>query len=337
MTGRAGDASVSSPGDGGVPPDFDGLVAEHLDHDIDDDGRARLESLVSGDPRCARAMARAALLHDAIARELVAGELGRSAVHSGSIARLGRRAAVAAALLAAVGGMLWLGLSPRSAVAAERELSRIASVRADVRRVYRIDAGESGDRRGAERRKPDSRGARAKPGIDDALLHLGAPGCYVLERRDAEGQEAVTGCNGQSSWSITGRGAVRTSRSLTRFRGALPGEQHDLPFVDPSEGFARLQGAYDLSLGPSQLRDGREVRSIVAHRRADAARGPKDVTIEYDVESARVLRMEFDRLPQANGGPRSVTLELVGEHPLEPAYFSHEAHHDAGRKVISED
>jgi hypothetical protein len=49
------------------------------------------------------------------------------------------------------------------------------------------------------------------------------------------------------------------------------------------------------------------------------------------------MRMTFDRLPQANGGPRTVTLELVTEHPLDPEFFRHESHHDRDRKVIAED
>jgi hypothetical protein len=61
------------------------------------------------------------------------------------------------------------------------------------------------------------------------------------------------------------------------------------------------------------------------------------VAIEYDAETTRVMRMTFDRLPQANGGPRTVTLELVTEHPLDPEFFRHESHHDRDRKVIAED
>ena len=204
-------------------------------------------------------------------------------------------------------------------------------------RVYAIEASDGPGVRPALRRRTDTRAARPGPGIDDAVLHLGAPGCYVLERRGPDGEETITGSDGERGWAVSARGAVRTSRNPARFRGALPGEQHDLPFVDPSEGFAQLRKSYDIALGRDGSHDGRTTRTIVAHRRPDVPRGPKDVTIEYDAETARVVRMTFDRLPQANGGPRTVTLELVGEHPLEAGFFGHESHHDRDRKVIAED
>lgn len=331
------DARRSGDFDDALPADLAALVAAHLDGTIDGAGRGRLESLVASDARCARELARTALLHDALARELVAGEAGRSAARPGALARLGRRAAVAASLMLAAGLLLWVGLQPRPAIAAEGELARLASAPTDTRRVYAIEASDVPGARPALRRRTDARAARPGPGIDDAVLHLGAPGCYVLERRGPDGEETVTGSDGEHGWVVSARGAVRTSRNPARFRGALPGEQHDLPFVDPSEGFAQLRKAYDIALGRDGSHDGRATRTIVALRRPDVPRGPKDVTIEYDALTARVVRMTFDRLPQANGGPRTVTLELIGEHPLEAGFFRHESHHDRDRKVIAED
>jgi hypothetical protein len=324
-------------GDEPMPDGWAELVSAHLDRTIDEQGAVRLDLLVADDPRCARDLARAAFLHDAIARELPAGEVGRSAARPGAIARIGRRVPVAAVLMIAAGLLLWVGLQPQPAAAAEGELARIAAASAPARRVYLIEAGNEPAQRPIGRRKPDLRTPRAKPGIDEAVLHLGGPGCYVLERRGDDGEPVVTGSDGRRSWSVPARGAVRTSMNPSRFRGGLPGEQHELPFVDPADGFGELSRAYDVSLGPVGMADGRTTRSIVAHRRPETPRGPKDVTIEYDAETARVLRMTFDRLPQANGGPRSVTLELVGEHPLDAAFFRHESHHDRGRKVIAED
>jgi len=327
----------SGGGTGAMPEGWAELMSAHLDRTIDAEGSHRLDRLVATDPRCARDLARAALLHDAIAREVVAGEIGRDAARPSVAARIGRRVPLAAALALAAGLLLWVGLQPQSAVAAEGELARIAAASSPVRRVYLIEAGDGPSQRSAGRRKAEVRAPRAKPGINEAILHLGGPGCYVLERHGEDGETMITGSDGRRGWSVPARGAVRTSSNPSRFRGALPGEQHDLPFVDAADGFEELRRAYDIALGPAARVDGRATRSIVARRRADASRGPKDVAIEYDAETARVMRMTFDRLPQANGGPRTVTLELVTEHPLDPEFFRHESHHDRDRKVIAED
>ena len=169
------------------------------------------------------------------------------------------------------------------------------------------------------------------------MLNLGAAGCYVLTRTGDDGKSIVTGSDGHYSWSIPDRGAVRVSSDLARFRGALPGEQHDLPFIDPKDGLDVLMRSYDIALGVAGEIDGRPVRSIVATRKAGIARGPKGVELWYDSETAIIVRMQFDRLPQAQGGPRAVTLDLLAESPLDPAFFTHELHHDADRQVINED
>lgn len=336
-----------------MPEGWEELAAAFLDRTIDDAGRARLDALVASDPRCSRELARAVLLHDAIARELTDGARGRSAARSLAWMRTARRLAVAAVLALAAGIGLWALVAERPAIAADAELRRLASAASGERREYLITARESDHpvgRRGAERagddapvaerqgdRRNGQRGARPRPSLDGARLTVGARGSYVLERTDADGARVLTGSDGATSWAVPAGGAVRVSRNPARFRGGLPGEQHDLPFVDPADGADELRRAYDVSLAPDRLEGGRRIRTIVATRRADAARGPRDVTIEYDADTALVLRMTLDRLPQAGGGPRSLILRLVGESPLEPAFFSHAAHHGADRKVLAED
>ena len=147
----------------------------------------------------------------------------------------------------------------------------------------------------------------------------------------------MTDSDGVVAWSVPARGAVRVSRDPARFRGALPGQQHELPFVHPVEGIELLRKSYDLSLGRESVEDGRVVRAMVGVRRAGVQRGPKEFRLWYDPATAAVLRMELDRLPQANGGPRSVLFELVSESPLDPAFFAHDAHHGRDRTVKFED
>ncbi len=349
-----------APAEGELPAGWGELVAASLDRTIDDAGRARLSGLVATDPRCARDFARAALLHDALSREIEAGSVGRGAARRVAVVGVLRRFAVAAVLLLAVGTLLWVGGDSRTALAAETELSRIAQAARTLRREYRITATDQdvapdhrGDRRGPDRadrsdrpdkrrgdqrgdQRNDARGPNAKPSIDGATLHLGAAGAYVLERTAADGSRVVSGSDGVTSWVVPAQGAVRVSRDPRRFRGGLPGEQHDLPFVDPADGVEELRRSYAVSLGPERDADGRRTRTLVSQRRADTQRGPRDVTIEYDADSALVRRMTFGRLPQAGGGPRAVSLDLVAEHPLDAAFFSHDAHHAPGRKVVVE-
>jgi hypothetical protein len=344
---------MTAPRDEPVPEGWDELAAAFLDRTVDEAGRARLDALVASDPRCARELARAVLLHDAIARELTDGARGRSAARALAWTRTARRLAVAAALALAAGVGLWALVAERPAIAADAELRRLASAATGERREYLITARESDHpvgRRGAERigdgasaadrhvdRRNGQRGGRPRPSLDGARLILGTRGSYVLDRTDADGARVLTGSDGATSWAVPAAGAVRVSRNAARFRGGLPGEQHDLPFVDPADGADELRRAYDVSLAPDRLEGGRRIRTIVATRRADAARGPRDVTIEYDADTALVLRMTLDRLPQAGGGPRSVTLDLVGGAPAQPGYFSHAAHHGPERAVLAED
>ena len=129
-----------APAEGELPAGWGELVAAALDRTIDDAGRTRLSGLVATDPRCARDFARAAMLHDALSREIEAGSVGRGAARRVAVVGVLRRFAVAAVLLLAVGTLLWVGGDSRTALAAETELSRIAQAARTLRREYRITA-----------------------------------------------------------------------------------------------------------------------------------------------------------------------------------------------------
>jgi hypothetical protein len=332
----------------------DELVHALLDGESTEAGRQALGAQVAADPDAARSLARAALLHDALEREFVAAGAGRaSARRTAFVGRLRRLAAVVA-LAAAVGAVVTFATRGQPALAADTELARIAARPINALRTYVIHADDHKDGRapkgpaqGRARGRFDATGAvapprdmrpeRPKPSIDEAVLHVGATGSYVLVRTAADGTETVSGSDGASAWSFSGRGAVRTSRDPARFRGALPGHQHDLPFVDPVDGLRELAHSYDVAFERAGAIDAEGLRTIVATRRIDAQRGPKVVRIDYDPRDASVVRMRLERLPQAQGGPRAVTFELVGESRVEPGFFGHEAHHAPGRQVIKED
>ena len=321
--------------------EWPGLMHGMLDGTLDDAARARFAAEVAADPARAREFARVAMLHDALDREMTAGAIGRSTARRTRWMLSVRRAAAAVGIAAVVGALVFVGLRGSSANAAQTELARIASISPAGQRTYVIHAlRDDGRQRGRDQRRAEPtspRGARVQPSIDEATLIVGTPGAYVLVRTGDDGARTVSGSDGRLSWNVPERGAVRVSRDPQRFRGALPGEQHDLPFVDPKDGLDALMRSYDVVLGPSREIDGHAVRSIVATRRADVQRGPKGVELWYDPETAVIRRMELDRLPQAQGGPRAVVLELLDESPLDPRQFMHESHHDADRLVIKED
>jgi hypothetical protein len=317
---------------------IDDLIHAFLDDVIDEAGRAELSAAVVADPGVARRLASMAMVHEAISRELCDardGRRGARAIRAGSAAR---RWAVAAGVVIAAGALALVLVGRGStAEAAGEELERLAQSRPDTRRTYSIRVVEEPSHRARDARREDSPGQRGRPRLAGATLHVGAPGQYVLEGTDESGAPCAVGCDGAMSWSAPAQGAVRVSDDPARFRGVLPGEQHGIAFVDPADGMPELIRSYAVESRASQEIAGRRVQVVVARRRKDASRGPREVRLWFDPQTFTIVRMSLDRLPQANGGPRSVVLDLVGEAPADPAFFRHAAHHDAGRLVLPED
>lgn len=324
----------------------DALAHRFLDGELAAEDRARFDARVAADPECARALARAALLHDGLAREFTSGTLGRESAARVLRPRRALRAAAAAALVFAIAALAWSVLTGTQASAAQVELARIVA-RAAGDRSYRIHvlADDTGPRRGDPRDRDDRAGnesRRTKPAQDASKLEgarlyvRGATG-WALLRRGASGMESACGSDGHTAWNVPERGPVRVSSNPARFRGALPGEQHDLPFVDPSDGLGELERAYDLELAPSGARDEATHARLVATRKPGVGRGPKRVELEYDRDTASVVRMTFERLPQAKGGPHALEFVLIDERALPADFFTHVPHHASGREVVFED
>ena len=315
----------------------DDLIHAFLDDVIDDAGRAELSAAVVADPGVARRLASMAMVHDAISHELRDARDGRRrawAIQAGSAAR---RWAVAAGVVIAAGALAFVLVGRGStAEAGGRELERLSRSRPGTCRTYAIRVVEEPSRRARDARREDSTGQRGRPRLAGAILHVGAPGQYVLEGTDESGAPCAVGCDGTMAWNAPAQGAVRVSDDTSRFRGVLPGEQHGIAFADPADGMPELIRSYAVESGASEEIAGRRVQMVVARRRSDASRGPREVRLWFDPRTFTIVRMSLDRLPQANGGPRSVVLDLVGEVPADPAFFRHEAHHDAGRLVLPE-
>ncbi|MFM1801342.1 MAG: hypothetical protein RJA81_694, partial [Planctomycetota bacterium] len=221
--------------------------------------------------------------------------------------------------------------SGSSTYAASSELQRIIRAGYDSKdRTYLLTTPDS-----KLKTRPRSTIASEKqPSVDGALLYVRGSDQYVFIRHDAGGSEFITGCDGKLAWSVPPRGRVRLSNDMNRFRGAVPGQQHDIPFIDIRENLNQLLNSYELSISDEDLNS--ECRQIIAVRKTSVSGGPKEVTIRYHATSGLIQTMKFERLPQARGGPRSILMDLISTEDLGPDFFNHNSHHDNTREVIEE-
>ena len=314
------------------------LIHGYLDETLTAEQQVELANWIKESPEHSRQFAEAVLLHDRLRAEMLAGAVveNQHAViaNRSSSERLWVRRVVALStalcLTLALGLLFWQSVSS-PVLAASDELQRIIQAsEAALDRTYVVTAlDEDVD---SESLPSTVRGA--KPSVDGALLHVRGPNQYVLMRYFDDGTEFITGSDGTTAWSVPPRGRVRVSSDATRFRGAVPGQQHAIPFIDMRNSLRQLQESYELDLSLETTPEG--WRRMNATRRATATGGPKQVTLWYDAQSGTIHRMLLERLPQARGGPRNVLLELTDERDLEPSYFEHTSHHDTNRKVIEE-
>ena len=85
-----------------------------------------------------------------------------------------------------------------------------------------------------------------------------------------------TGFDGERNWSAPPDGAVRLSRDPLRFRWALPGHQHGIPFADLRSDLVQFRDAYVVRrLEPDTA--GR--RGLRAEKKSREYRGPNRVDI----------------------------------------------------------
>lgn len=332
---------------------LDDHVHSYLDETITADALAELEHWIRSDPQNAESFARMILLHDRLRAELQTGEflrnqaaaalnstppssrdLSSTTIHSAPAPRRspGRSLLVTAAVTIASLMLIVIWQSSATPVVeASDELKRIiqfSQVSAD--RTYSVTAVEQDI---AD--DPPSRGARrSAPPIDGAVLHVRGANQYVLIRYFADGSRTVTGSNGTSAWSVPPEGRVRVSRDVNRFRGAVPGQQHAIPFIDLRSSLQELSNSYELVVSPETDVNG--YRRLTAIRKVSVAGGPKQVTIWYVPKSGQIVLMLLERLPQRRGGPGTVVLELTDERDLGPDFFEHSTHHSSNREVIEE-
>jgi len=315
---------------------IDDLIHKYLDETLTASEHDELATQIKSDPQVARRLAEVACLHDRL-RNLVSldqdeqlSAAQKPAINSASPARRSVLSMVTAACLLLGAGLIFWKVGSTPAIAAAAELQRIIEANSTLEsRTYRISSLDS-----LEDEDLPVRGGQ-KPPLDGALLHVRGSEEYVLERFFSDGTRFITGSDGQIAWAIPPRGRVRVSRDPERFRGAVPGQQHSIPFIDMRASLEQLADAYELRVDQTIAEDG--TRQLNGSRRSDASGGPKEVTIWYDAESGVIQRMQLSRLPRNQGGPRSVVLELVEQREMNDEFFQHSSHHSPDREVIEDE
>ncbi len=312
------------------------LVNGYLDGTLTEGEEGELNSWIKAAPENAAAFAEVVRLHDRLRSVMQASavldsdstEPGKKPTLAGSgwASRSWRRMSLVGGLAALVALALtvlwWSELTPATAAA---ELNRLIDASASLRdRTYRITSLDPNPAPIEERQAP----------IDGAILYIGPPDKYVLVRRFPDGRIYLTGFDGEHNWAAPPDGAVRLSRDPLRFRWALPGHQHSIPFADLRSDLVQLRDAYTIS---RLDRDAEGRLGLRAEKKSREYRGPKRVDIWYDPASGVIHRMVFEGLPLARGGPRSVAVDLLEERELGADFFKHQAHHGPDRRVIEED
>ncbi|EMI55438.1 hypothetical protein [Rhodopirellula sallentina] len=256
----------------------------------------------------------------------------RSLVHYASAALV----AIATAVM-----VMFVAFGPHQSVsAAMASLERVVEVAAKpFDRTYKVHVVEEYPRDKRSRNRTKSAGDRKSPEqIDGATIHVRGADEYVMTVSLKTGETRTSGCDGQVSWAFRENGPVNISTDLNRFRGRMPGSQQDMPFLNIHANLSQLKLGYDVELANEQetADDGTLLSQLTCVRKSSDVRGPKQVEVWFDAGNGTVHKMLLDGLPRRRGGPKAVMLELVDLSDLPSDFFSHDAHHEPGRRVKHE-
>ncbi|TWU45108.1 hypothetical protein Q31b_02790 [Novipirellula aureliae] len=169
----------------------------------------------------------------------------------------------------------------------------------------------------------------AEQQLDGATLFVRGADQYVLTAMLRSGIQRTTGSDGKVSWAFREGGPVHVSEDLNRFRGGVPGQQQDIPFMNIHSHLSQLQNGYQIELMHEQGKttDGSVLSQLVGIRKSSEVRGPKQIEIWFDADNGTIHKMLLSGLPRGRGGPKSLELELIDQSDLAPDFFSHPFHH----------
>lgn len=254
-----------------------------------------------------------------------------------------RFATLTSALLVAAAVMLMIfAFGPEQSVsAAMASLEKVVEAASrPMDRTYSVTVAEEYSRDKRPRNLSQEAWERqARKRLNGATLYVRSANEFVMTVLFDAGETRTLGCDGTQSWAFRESGPVHVSNDLDRFRGGLPGWQQDLPFINIHDNLSRLKVGYDVELvsDGEQSTRGTVLSKLEFVRKSRDVRGPKVIEISFDEKDGTIYGMQLDGLPRGGGGPKSVTLQLVDANPLPERFFSHQSHHEAGRRVRKED
>ncbi len=304
--------------------DFERAMQSALDGELSSGAQAALNDALRSDPAALETYCRQLRMDALLAWRTGAATMPavETVVAFPAKSRVLRWAGWAAAALVMLGAVFFALAPNRASAAVERMLA--AMQRGD--RSYTISVIE-GDARMAMN---NDRTLTYEGGV----LHLRGERQFVLVRPIIEDGQRITGSDGTVNWDIIGNGPVKVTSDLKRFRGGLPGEQQDAPFLDLAGHLNGLNNGYDITLHdvesePSHAR-------LTAVRKSRDVRGPREMDFTFHRDTGVIIAMELRGLPRAKGGPEALRFTLTSESALPADFFTHTPHHEPSRRVLDE-
>lgn len=300
------------------------LIQSLLDGTLSDEDRAALNERLRTDPTARADFAQQMKLHALLQWRTGSVVVDTPKVPRRVVYRQSWQWAGWAAAAALVLGFTFFMLTPNPAAAAISQI--ITAWGQALDRSYTITVLE-GD---AWQPLKDGR----QVNYEGARLHLRGGNQFVLERMLDRGGEVITGSDGTSNWDIRGKGPVRVSTDVSRFRGAIPGEYQSVPFLDLSSLLGSLTADYDITLRESDSDPA--LQQLIAHKRHREKRGLPRMEFMFRQATGTIVSMTLHGLPEEKGGPRAVQLTLTSEAAFSADFFTHAAHHETDREIIHE-
>lgn len=244
--------------------------------------------------------------------------------------------AAAAAMLLIAAGIWVFSYSSTPALASLNEIiSALARPGDRTFHIRMVDLPEPPGRLPPDDQESKGEGPLPKPGLNDATLHLRDGIQYVLARHDPNGGEIFDGFDGQQSWRVR-RGVVAEMKDGLGAGGIpMPPIMADVPFCDLHQTLKQIQVDYTVEqLNRASLVPGGHLqRHVVVRRNSREVRGPETIEIWADPQTAMPRRIIFDRAKlQGNSAPCRLTLDLINEDALPPAWFKPSSHAAASTK-----